>query len=54
MMHKTPAVVAGVSDQRGSDPGIPTTIRPKLNASTAAKAHLRWLRRLEPFGRASR
>ena len=50
-MHKTPTARAGASDQLGGiDHDIPTTFRPKLNASPKAKAPLRWLKRLEPFG----
>ena len=53
-MHKTPALGAGVLDHFGGDPGIPSTTRKTLKANKRAKAQLRCLRRLEPYGRASR
>lgn len=51
MMHKTPTAKAGVLDQLGgNDHDLPSTNRPKINASPKAKARLRWLKQME-FGR---
>ena len=53
-MHKTPAVRAGVSDQRGSDPFPHTRTRSKLEASDRARARLRWHLRFFPWMLAKR